>query len=628
MLTNVKSKLREVQARTGYAREALSFIWEAAPGWTVAWIVLLAFSGTLPAITVYLTKLVVDTFAQAIGQGVGWETVRAVAGPAVAMAGVLLFQRIASGLQEWVSVGQSEHVTDFLKERLHERAAAADYAFYESSAYHDLLEQANTQASTRVLQLTRDGGSFIQATIGFLSLGFVLIQYGWVVPALLVAGAVPAFLVLIRYNRIQHTWWQESTPRRRLSQYYDLMLTVDAGAAELRMNRLGHFFRHRYQLVRRALRNERLDILRRQLTGRFVATLFALVATGAAMGWVALAALRGEATLGDLALFYTAFNQGQSMLGSVLGSVGQLYTNTLFLEQVFAFLNQENEIRDPENPHPFPAQLRSGVVFDNVTFTYPGASEPALENFSLEIPAHKMIAIVGENGAGKSTFIKLLCRFYDPSDGRVLIDGRDIREYEIEELRRRISVMFQFPMKYQMTARENIALGNLPAEALDLEAGGSLEDVRQAARKAGASGFLEAMPRQYETLLGRWFAGGTELSGGEWQRVALARAFLRRAPLIILDEPTSFMDSWAENEWIQRFKSMVEGRTALIITHRFTTAMQADVIHVVQDGHIVESGTHGQLLRLGGKYASSWTTQMERAQSEEAISEPPVVPES
>ncbi len=585
---------------------------------------LIAISGTLPAVTVYLTKLVVDSFTLAIGQGTGWEVVRAVAGPGLAMAGVFLFQRVVSSLQEWVSVGQSEHVTDFLKERLHERAAAADYAFYESSAYHDLLEQANSQASTRVLQLTRDGGSLIQATIGFLSLGVVLIQYGWVIPAILVVGALPAFLVLVRYNQIYHDWWRESTARRRLVQYYDVMLTIDQGAAEVRMNRLGPFFRHQYQRVRQTLRSERLEILRRQLTGRFLATLFALMATGVAMGWVALAALRGEAGLGDLALFYTAFNQGQSMLGSVFSSVGQLYANTLFLEHVFEFLNSKNDIRDPEEPTPFPDQLQSGVVFENVTFTYPDASEPALENFSLEVPAQKMVAIVGENGAGKSTFIKLLCRFYDPSEGRVLIDGRDIRDYAIEELRQRISVMFQFPMKYQMTARENIALGNLPAGAVDLTVGGSLEDVRQAAHEAGAADFLESMPRQYDTLLGRWFAGGTELSGGEWQRVALARAFLRKAPLIILDEPTSFMDSWAENEWILRFRRMVEDQTALIITHRFTTAMQADVIHVVEDGHIVESGTHGQLLRLGGKYARSWATQMERAQNEEAVTEPPV----
>ncbi len=617
MFAEINHKIRDVRSRARYAREALGFIWEAAKGWTIAWVFLLAISGALPAVSVYLTKLVVDSFAEAIGQGTGWDVVQVVAGPALLMVGVILVQRITSSLQEWVSVGQSEHVTDFLKEKLHRRAAAADYAFYESSAYHDLLEQANSQASTRVLQLTRDGGSFIQATIGFLSLGFVLIQYGWVIPAILLVGALPAFLVLVRYNKIYHVWWKESTARRRLAQYYDVMLTIDAGAAEVRMNRLGHFFLTQYQKVRQALRIEQLAILRRQLAGRFLATLFALVATGAAMGWVALAALRGEATIGDLALFYTAFNQGQSMLGSVLSSVGQLYTNTLFLEHVFDFLNHENEIRDPEEPVPFPEQLQSGVVFENVTFAYPGASEPALENFSLEIPAQKMVAIVGENGAGKSTLIKLLCRFYDPSEGRVLIDGRDIREYEMEELRRRISVMFQFPMKYQMTARENIALGNLPARATDLSTGGSLDDVRRAAAQAGADGFLERTPRQYDTLLGRWFAGGTELSGGEWQRVALARAFLRKAPFIILDEPTSFMDSWAENEWIERFKQMVEGRTALIITHRFTTAMQADMIHVVQNGHIVESGTHGQLLRRDGEYARSWRTQMERARGEE-----------
>ncbi len=613
MIQTIRGLLRDATPRVGYAVEASRLIWQAAKGWTVAWAILLLIAGLLPTATVYLTKLVVDAFAESIGQGLGWSVVETVAVPTLLMVAVLILQRVASSIQEWVSVGQAEHVSDYLKNLLHTRAAAADFAFYESSSYHDLLEQANSQAGTRVLQLTRDAGSLVQAAVGFLSLGFLLFQYGWVIPAVLVVGALPAFVVLLKFSRISHAWWHRSTALRRRAQYYDMMVASDAGAAEVRMNQLGSIFRRKYQEVRKTLRSEQLDILRRQLSARVLAALLALGGTGIAMWWVGSAALRGEATIGDLALFYSAFNQGQNMVGAVLRSAGQLYTNTLFLEQVFTFLNFENEVVDPETPTPFPGHIRDGVVFENITFRYPGSERPALEEFSLSLPAGKMVAIVGENGAGKSTLIKLLCRFYDPEVGRVLVDGVDIRDFEIDSLRKHVSVMFQFPMRYQMTAHENISLGNLKPGAEEIASGGSRADIDRAAREAGATDFIEHLPSGYDTLLGRWFSGGTELSGGEWQRVALARAFLRKAPIIVLDEPTSFMDSWAENEWVLRFKAMVQGRTSLIITHRFTTAMQADIIHVIEDGEIIETGSHSELVRRDGKYARSWTTQMERA---------------
>jgi ATP-binding cassette subfamily B protein len=241
-----------------------------------------------------------------------------------------------------------------------------------------------------------------------------------------------------------------------------------------------------------------------------------------------------------------------------------------------------------------------------VTFTYPGSDEPALDGFNLEIPAGKSVAVVGENGAGKSTFIKLLCRFYDPDQGQLTVDGTDLRRFSLDSIRRRISILFQFPMRYQITVRENISFG-------DPEAPDTTEALHEAAVAAGADGFISRLPKTYDTILGRWFEGGRELSGGEWQRMALARAFFRRAPIVVLDEPTSFMDSWAENEWLDRYEKMVQGKTSLIITHRFTTAMRADIIHVMDRGRIIESGSHDELIALGGRYASSWSSQMRQA---------------
>ena len=252
--------------------------------------------------------------------------------------------------------------------------------------------------------------------------------------------------------------------------------------------------------------------------------------------------------------------------------------------------------------------LRREIRFNGVTFRYPESERKALDNFNLRIRAGQIAAIVGPNGAGKSTLVKLLCRFYDPESGRIDIDDVDLRQIDTRSLRRLITVLFQEPVHYNMSVSENVELG-------DLESNSTSNEIRAALAAAGAEEIVERLPDGFRSLLGRWFAGGSELSVGEWQRIALARAFLRRAPLIILDEPTSALDPWAEADWLRRFRDLAAGRTAIIITHRFTTAMHADVIHVLDEGHIVESGSHYELLERNGRYAESWSTQMHVAES-------------
>jgi ATP-binding cassette subfamily B protein len=286
--------------------------------------------------------------------------------------------------------------------------------------------------------------------------------------------------------------------------------------------------------------------------------------------------------------------------------VSQIYSNTLFLEHLFAFLDLRAQVTDPVEARPASPTLTRGITFRDVTFRYPGAERPALQDFTLSIPTNKVIAIVGANGAGKSTLLKLLCRLYDPEAGRVELDGVDVRDLSVKELRRMITVLFQFPVAYQATAAQNIELG-------DVRAAPGMREIKVAARAAGVDDAISRLPRGYDTHLGKWFADGAELSGGEWQKVAMARAFLRQAPIIVLDEPTSFMDSWAEADWFDRFRALAQGRAGLIITHRFTIAMRADCIHVMDQGRIVESGSHQELLASGGLYAQSWMVQMQAA---------------
>jgi ATP-binding cassette, subfamily B, bacterial len=599
----IRDVSKDLLTRGRYAKAALGIVHRAAGGWTIAWFATLIIQGVIPAGIVYLTKWLIDAIAAAVGAGLSMEVVQTVAAPAGAMIGLLVLQQILGSIIEWINTAQTELVQDHMKRLIHAKAVEVDFAFYENSQYYDRLEQANTQATGRSLALLQNIGGVLQGVVTLLSISVILITYSILLPLVLVVSTLPALYVVVRHNQYYHDWWHRTTADRRWAGYFDSMLTVQLAAAEVRIFNLGNFFSTNYQVLRKRLRNERLDLMKRQTLAKLWAGMFALVVTGGVMLWIGARALRGVATLGDLGLFYQAFNQGQSLMRNLLNNAGQIYTNTLFLEHLFVLLATEPEIHDPVEPLPFPKKITQGIEFRNVTFHYPGIDKPALSNFSMTFPAGKIVAIVGANGAGKSTLTKLLCRFYDPQEGQVLIDGVDIRRFRLAELRRQISIMFQFPMKYQAVASENIGLGSRDQQP-------ELDEVIAASKGAGSHDFIMRLHKGYDTLLGRWFESGTDLSGGEWQRIALARAFLRKGEIVVLDEPTSSMDSWAENEWLRRFRELVKGRTAIIITHRFTTAMQADIIHVMEGGNVVESGTHDELVEAGGRYASSWMEQM------------------
>ncbi len=612
---SVAGKLRHAAVQAWPWPRTSRLIWAAAPRHTLAWAILLIVQAVLPVTLVYLTKAVVDSFVVAIAAPGNSENVqRALALVGITM-GVLLGSEILQSAAEWIRAAQSELIQDHVKYLLHQQSTALDLAFYESPDYYDRLEQARNEASGRPLALLESVGGVVQNGITLVAMAAVLASYSFWLPLVLVLSALPALYVVLRFDRGYHDWWDRTTVQRRRAQYYDFILTQVATAPEIRLFGLGAHFQSAYQVVRERLRSERLLQLRHQSTARLGAGITALLISGATMGWMVWRALQGLVTLGDLALLYQALQRAQALTRTLLGNAGQIYSNTLFLGKLFAFLDLRTQIVDPPKPVHVPAMLEQGIAFRSVTFRYPKSERVALQDFSLTVRPNTIAAIVGPNGAGKSTVIKLLCRLYDPEAGRIEVDGTDIRHFRLEDLHRLMTLLFQFPVPYQATAAENIALGDLPAAPSRLE-------IEAAARSAGADEIIARLPGGYDTQLGKYFSDGAELSGGEWQRIATARAFLRRAQIIVLDEPTSMVDSWAEADWFERLRVLARGRTALLITHRFSLAMRADVIHVMNEGRIIESGSHQELVAGGGLYAQSWATQMRATRAPAADGQP------
>jgi ATP-binding cassette, subfamily B, bacterial len=599
---------RTLRDQFSYLPRALGLVWRAAKGWTLTWAILLVVQGVLPVATVILTRQLVNSFVAGIGSGGSWERLHPTLLLAALMAGVILLTELLKSAVEWVHTAQAQFVQDHLSALIHKKSTTVDLAFYETPEHFDRLHRAHKDTSQRPLFLLESIGGLLQNSLTLLAMGTILLPYGFWLPLALVIGTLPTLYIVLRCNRIYHHWWEQTTSDWRRIDYYDSILTQSEFATELRLFGLGPYFRAAYQTLRRRLRTEGLALTRNRVLGQLGAGIVGVLVFGVAMAWIGWRALQGLATLGDVALFYQAFDRGQTLIRAMLTNLGQIYSNSLFLGNLFEFLELEPAIVDPPEPTSVPLSLQSGINFRQVTFRYPGSERIALRDLNLVIPAGQIVAIVGANGAGKSTLIKLLCRFYDVESGHIELDGIDIRDLSLRELRRQITVLFQTPALYQATAAENIALGDLEYTPVDGE-------IKAAAKDADAHELIERLPRGYDTVLGKWFASGTELSVGEWQRVALARAFFRKSQIVILDEPTSAMDSWAEAEWLARFRQLVKGQTAIIITHRFTTAMQADMLHVMDKGQIVESGKHADLIAQGGLYAQSWRLQMEAASS-------------
>ncbi len=581
---------------------ALRLVWQSAPGWTMASLALLIVQGALPLASLYLMKLVVDAVTAALeapDRGAAFGQVAFLIG---LTGGVALLSVLVRSIAGLVSEAQGQVITDHMSDLLHAKSIEVDLEYYESAQYYDKLHRAQREAPFRPIRILNGLVQVAQNGISLLAMAGLLFSFHWGIAAILFVAAIPGLFIRLRYAGQTYRWQRRRTPTERRSWYFHWMLTGDGYAKEIRQFDLGPLFMTRFRDLRQQLRKERLEITTRRSIAELVTQASATLAVFASYALIAYRTVQGAITLGDLIMYYQAFQRGQGFLQQILSGLAGLYEDNLFLSNLHEFFELKPKVVEPRHPKPVPQPMQTGIAFDQVSFQYPTGAREVLEDITLTIRPGEVVALVGENGSGKTTLIKLLCRLYDPASGVITLDGVDLRQLETTALRREISVIFQDYAQYHLTARENIWFGNVAMPP-------DQERIVAAARHAGADEVIAELPQGYETILGKWFEDGEELSVGEWQKVALARAFLRDAQIIVLDEPTSSLDAKAEYEVFKKFRQLAAGRTAILISHRFSTVRMADRIFVLEGGRIIESGAHDELVRLGGTYARLFETQ-------------------
>jgi len=586
-----------------YSGVAIEIVWRASPALTIVMALATLAAGLLPAAIAWVGQLIVDAVVAAIeADGAARDALQAQllqyvlieAGLVVLMTGA---QKINTVCQSILRALLSNEVNVMILEK----ALTLELANFEDSEYYDKLVRARREASSRPLSLVIATFDLIRDGISLISYGFLLLQFSiWAVLLLSFAG-VPAFMAEAKYSGEAFRNQRRRSSERRMQVYLEMVLTREDGVKEVKLMQLGRLFLQRYvDIFKNIYKEDRNLVLRRGFWG-YMLGLIASAAFYFAYGWVAFAAVAGAITLGQMTMYIAVFRQGQGAVTSCLASINRMYEDNLYLSNLTEYLG--HNVPEPTGDRTEGPQPEDGIRFEQVSFHYPGAERPALDAIDLHIRPGESLAIVGENGSGKTTLIKLLTRLYTPTGGRILYQGLDLQEWDINALREKLGVIFQDFARYQLKVGENIGVG-------DKEFINDRPLIEEAAEKGLAAEFIKHMPAQYDTQLGTWFRDGQDLSGGQWQKIALGRAFMRsRAEVLILDEPTAAIDARAEADIFAHFRELTANRISIIISHRFSTVRIADQIVVMEHGQILERGDHESLLALGGQYATLFELQ-------------------
>ena len=583
-----------------YCGRAIQLVWQTHSQLTLLLALCTLVAGLLPGAIAYVGKLIVDAVIKAAESGAIADRNSALTYLGIEAILVTLLAGARQGLNLCTALlrallGQKVNLL------ILQKAQALPLIYFEDSEFYDKMTRARREASSRPLSMVNRTFGLIQNTLSLLTYGGLLLQFsGWAV-VLLMGATIPVFIAETRFAGQAFRLFRWRSPETRQQNYLEVLLGREDFAKEVKLFQLGTMLLSRYQAIFNRLYDEDRALTVRRSSWTYGLGLLSTAAFYGAYGWIVLAAIGRRISLGDLTMYLAVFRQGQNAFAAILTSIGGMYEDGLYLSNLYEFLEQPvpqltGYARSGHDPE-------AGLQFEQVSFTYPGSTRVALADVSFHLKPRQKLAIVGENGSGKTTLIKLLTRLYTPSQGRVLLDGRDLNEWDIDVLRERIGVIFQDFVRYQFTVGENIGVGDV--QHLEAE-----KQWTTAADKGTATPFIDSLPEGFQTQLGKWFRGGQELSGGQWQKVALSRAFMRQeADLLVLDEPTSAMDAEAETNIFDQFRVATKNQMAILISHRFSTVRRADKILVLAAGKVVEYGTHEELLAKQGRYAQLFQMQ-------------------
>lgn len=578
----------------------VKLVWQAAPGHLIATTSITLVRGLLPVTELYVTKLVVDLVVANIGQpNIAWGPIL---GFVALRFGVSFLSEVANQANAYTLQVLKDRFSIYANGVLIRQAVRLDLSHYELPDFHDTLSRAQQSGSDYPVRILGTLTSLLGQLVSFVSSIALLLSFSPLVMVLLLLTSAPALWVSVRYSGRRFWLSRSQTQAGRRADYLQRVLTQNAFAKEVRLFRLGEYLLGQWRDIRSRFNGQSAHLARRFASVRGLAGTVANLGYYGAYGWTIARTVQGAITLGDFTMYSGAFAQAQGVLQQILQSIAQTYEYNLYVSQFFEFLDLSPQVVDPPQPKPFPTPIRHGLELRNVTFTYPGAKQPTLKHLNLTVKPGESIALVGVNGAGKTTLLKLITRLYDPTEGEIAIDGVPLQDIALEDLRRNIGVIFQDFARYSLTAQDNIGFG-------DLSRRDDLAQIEEATANGGATEVIASLEKGYETILGKIFTGGTDLSGGQWQKIGMARAFMSSAPILILDEPTAALDAIAESELFQRFRRLTEGRMTFFVSHRFSTVRMADRIVVLERSQIVEVGSHAELMERDGLYARMFNLQ-------------------
>lgn len=584
-------KIKKLRSSLNLKR-TLSLIWSVTRGWTILTTILIAAETALFFASVYLLKLLINGVSRADLSPADHQTLVFKLVIFSAVSGISYF--IVRAFSAYVTEVHASKIALFIDDKIHETAAGLDYEYFESPNYFDLLKRAKDAGADKPQLVITTLIEIAKNTMSMFGVALVLFTISWYLLPILALFVLPTLLVRVYFANKLNKWRISHTAAERQASYLSDLITSDVAAKEIRAFNLGTYFKELYLTIKTELQTKRLQLSLKSTQNEMITTAMASLGFFACVAFIAIQAVKGKTSVGDVTIFLVVFPQSFTIMQNLAAGISIVYQNNLFVNSIFELFGLENNFKDEGTA--IGTTGNATLSLKNISFNYPHTDKTVLKNISIDVPPGKIIAIVGLNGAGKSTLIKLMCRLYDPTEGVIEYAGTDIKSYKPSDYRKQIGVVFQDFQRYNVSASDNIRFGDLHKTHPD-------EDVITAAQKSGADEFVKTLPNGYETIMGRLFDNGQEISIGQWQKLVIARAFYSNANILVFDEATSAMDTVSEKNLLSQFRTFLDNRAAVVISHRHSAVKYADHIYVLKGGEVIEQGTDQQLLNADGEYA-------------------------